>query len=102
VDIFQALGDKSRRGIIELLAKKGQLSSSDISNNFQISAPAISQHLKVLREARLVSMEKKAQQRIYKINPDAVDEIQKWLKKLTEVWEVRFSALDEILKEQKK
>jgi len=102
VDIFQALGDKNRRGIIELLAKKGQLSSSDISNNFQISAPAISQHLKVLREARLVSMEKKAQQRIYKINPDAVDEIQKWLKKLTEVWEVRFSALDEILKEQKK
>ncbi len=102
MDIFQALGDKSRRGIIELLAKKGQLSSSDISNNFQISAPAISQHLKVLREARLVSMEKKAQQRIYKINPDAVDEIQKWLKKLTEVWEVRFSALDEILKEQKK
>lgn len=102
MDIFQALGDKNRRGIIELLAKKGQLSSSDISNNFQISAPAISQHLKVLREARLVSMEKKAQQRIYKINPDAVDEIQKWLKKLTEVWEVRFSALDEILKEQKK
>lgn len=102
MDIFQALGDKSRRNIIELLSKKGQLSSSDISREFQISAPAISQHLKVLREARLVEMEKKAQQRLYKINPDAMQEIQKWIKKLTEVWDVRFSALDKILEQQQK
>jgi DNA-binding transcriptional ArsR family regulator len=52
MDMFQALGDKSRRSIIELLSKKGQLTSTDISNQFHISAPAISQHLKVLREAK--------------------------------------------------
>lgn len=102
MDIFQALGDKSRRGIIELLAKKGQLTSTDISNQFHISAPAISQHLKVLREANLIQMEKKAQQRLYKINPDAMEEIQKWIKKLSDLWDVRFSALDKILEKQKK
>lgn len=102
MDIFQALSDKSRRNIIELLAKKGQLTSTDISNQFHISAPAISQHLKVLKEANLVQMEKRAQQRLYKINPSAMEEIQKWIKKLTELWDDRFLALDKILEQQKK
>lgn len=101
MDIFQALGDKSRRNIVELLAKKGQLSSTDISNEFQISAPAISQHLKVLREAKLVDMEKKAQQRLYKINPGAMKEIQEWLEKMTQLWDKRFSALDKLLEREK-
>lgn len=102
MDIFQALSDKSRRNIIELLAKKGELTSTDISNQFHISAPAISQHLKVLREANLVQMEKNAQKRLYKINPDAMEEVQKWIKKLSEMWDARFSALDKILEKQKK
>jgi len=102
MDIFSALGDKSRRNIIELLAKRGQLTSTEISNQFQISAPAISQHLKVLKDANLVKMEKRAQQRIYKINPDAMVEIQKWIKKLTELWDARFLALDKILEKEKK
>lgn len=102
MDMFQALGDRSRRSIIELLAKKGQLTSTDISNQFHISAPAISQHLKVLREANLVKMEKRAQQRLYKINPDSMEEIQKWIKKLAEAWDSRFLALDKILDQQKK
>ena len=102
MDIFQALGDKSRRNIIELLAKKGTLSSTDISNQFNISAPAISQHLKVLREANLVQMEKHAQQRLYKINPESMEEIQKWIKKLSELWDERFSMLDKILEQGKK
>lgn len=102
MDIFQVLADKSRRNIIELLAEKGQLTSTDISDQFHISAPAISQHLKVLREANLVQMEKNAQQRLYKINPDAMEEIQKWIKKLTEMWDTRFSALDKILEKQKR
>jgi predicted transcriptional regulator len=102
MDIFQALGDKSRRNIIELLAKKGQLTSTDISNQFHISAPAISQHLKVLREANLVQMEKRAQQRLYKINPAAMEDIQKWIKKLAQMWDDRFLALDKILEQGKK
>ncbi len=102
MDVFQALSDKSRRNIIELLSKKGTLSSTDISNQFHISAPAISQHLKVLKEANLVKMEKRAQQRLYKINPNAMEEIKKWIKKLSELWDERFLALDKILEKEKR
>lgn len=101
MDIFQALGDKSRRDIIELLAKKGQLTSTDISNQFHISAPAISQHLKVLREARLVDMEKKAQQRIYTINTNSLSEIENWVHRMKQAWDSRFERLDKLLKEMK-
>jgi DNA-binding transcriptional ArsR family regulator len=102
MDIFQALAEPSRRNIIELLAKKGKLSSTDISNQFQISAPAISQHLKVLREADLLVMEKQAQKRLYKINPEKMQELGKWIKKLTQLWDKRFLALDKVLEGNKK
>lgn len=69
MDRFAALADSNRRRIIELIAANGEMASTDISNEFEISAPAISQHLKVLRKADLVKMEKRAQQRIYSINP---------------------------------
>lgn len=101
MDIYQALSDKSRRNILELLSKKGQLSSTDISNQFSISAPAISQHLKVLREARLIDMEKKAQQRVYTINTKSLSEIETWIHKMKTDWDVRFGRLDKLLKEMK-
>jgi DNA-binding transcriptional ArsR family regulator len=69
--------------------------------SFYVSASAISQHLKVLREANLVEMEKQAQKRIYQINPDAIYEIEEWVKKMTELWNQRFDALDEVLKIEK-
>jgi DNA-binding transcriptional ArsR family regulator len=102
MDIFSALAEPSRRSIIELLAKKGKLSSTDISSQFQISAPAISQHLKVLKEANLVKMEKRAQQHLYQINPDKMHELEEWIKKLSRLWDDRFLALDKVLEAEKK
>jgi DNA-binding transcriptional ArsR family regulator len=102
MDIFSALAEPTRRNIIEMLAVKGQLSATDISNKFHISPPAISQHLKVLREANLVQMEKKAQQRLYKINPEKMGELEEWIKKLTKMWDARFSGLDKVLEKEKK
>ena len=58
MDKFTALAEPNRRRIIELIASNAEMSASEISNQFDISAPAISQHLKILREAKLVSMEK--------------------------------------------
>ena len=78
MDIFYALSDPTRRKILELLASQGELSATQIYASFQISPPAISQHLKVLREANLVKMDKRAQQRIYQINPEAVHELEDW------------------------
>lgn len=56
--MYSALADPRRYEIIELLAAKGSLTTTDISGNFEVSPPAISQYLKVLREAKLVDMEK--------------------------------------------
>jgi DNA-binding transcriptional ArsR family regulator len=100
MDIFYALSDPTRRKILELLASQGELTATQIYANFQVSPPAISQHLKVLREANLVKMEKHAQQRIYQINPEAVLELEDWSKQLAQQWNQRLDGLDEILKSE--
>ena len=100
--LFYALAEPTRRDIIELLASNGQLSATDISNNFAVSAPAISQHLKVLREANFVRVEKRAQQRIYRINPEAMSEIEEWVQEMTRQWNARFNVLDKILEAEKR
>ncbi len=102
MDIFSALADPTRRKIMELLASFGQLTATEISDKFEITPPAISQHLKILREANLVQMEKHAQQRIYRINPGAMLELEGWAKQLTALWSQRLDALDEVLQAEKK
>jgi DNA-binding transcriptional ArsR family regulator len=103
MDIFYALAEPNRRRIVEILASKGALSASEICNRFQVSAPAISQHLKVLREANLLQMQKHAQQRMYQINPDAVMELEKWARQILRLWTERYDAFEQLLlSEQKK
>jgi len=102
MDTFSALAVSTRRDIIELLAARGQLSATSIYNEFQISHPAISQHLKILREANLVKVEKQAQQRLYRLNPDKIEELEKWVQKMKENWEEGFKKLDELLAKEAK
>jgi DNA-binding transcriptional ArsR family regulator len=102
MDIFSALADPTRRTILEMLAKNGSLSATNICAHFPISPPAISQHLKALREAKLVLMEKRAQQRMYQINPYAMLELEGWTKLMTQLWNQRFDALDTVLEAEKK
>lgn len=82
-----------------MLAEGGQLTVSDIAGRFRMSPPAISQHLKILREARLVRMHKHRQQRIYEINPEAMRQVDAWVKNIEAMWSERFERLDELLKE---
>lgn len=102
MDKFSALGDPNRRRIIELLANRGPLSASEISEEFSVSPSAISQHLKILRESDLILMEKQAQKRIYAINAAAMQEMEDWTKRLTALWERRFDALEKIIEEEKR
>ncbi len=102
MDMFSALADPNRRHIIELLAQNGQLSSTAISAKFSVSAPAISQHLKVLREAKLVKMEKRAQTHLYQINPEKIEELEVWVQKLGRMWDARFERLDRVLAAEKR
>jgi len=101
MDVFTALAAPARREIIDMLAHKGPLSASEISQKFDSSPPAISQHLKILREAKLVTMEKLGQQRIYQIDPAGMGEFEQWSQRMTQLWNKRFDALEKLLQTEK-
>lgn len=101
MDTFSALADPTRRRIVELLASRGQLSASEISQTFSSSPPAISQHLKVLHQAKLVRMEKRAQQRLYTLDVTGLTALEEWLAQMRALWTQRLEALDEYLKAER-
>ena len=84
MDKFYALSAPIRREIIALLADGDRLSATAIAERFQVSPPAISQHLKVLLNTKLVRMHRQAQQRIYELNPAAILELENWAKDIVE------------------
>ncbi len=100
MDVFSALAEPHRRSILEMLASEGQLSATAIARKFRVSPPAISQHLKVLREAGLLRMEKRAQQRLYQVNPEAMHELEHWARRMAEQYERRYGALERLAKEE--
>lgn len=102
MDKFSALSDPNRRRIVELLANHGPLTATEISEEFSVSPSAISQHLKILREADLIQMKKQAQKRIYAINVSTMLEMENWAKRLTTLWEQRFDALERIIEAEKR
>lgn len=101
MDTFTALADPTRRSIIEMLARRGELTATDISDRFNVSPPAISQHLKVLRKVKLLRMEKRAQKRIYSIDTIGLSEVEDWLTNMRRMWDSRFDALERVLQAEK-
>jgi DNA-binding transcriptional ArsR family regulator len=93
VETFTALADPTRRRIVEMLAR-GPLASGDIARRFAISAPAISQHLKVLKDARLVQMRVDAQRRIYEIDAGGLTEIERWVGSVRKFWAHKLDLLE--------
>lgn len=97
-DIFSALADPTRRSILEMLAGNDELPASEIHDKFRVSPQAISQHLKILREANLVHVEKRAQQRIYRINTETMVQFEEWSKSMRQLWSRRLDAMEAVLK----
>ncbi len=98
-----ALADPTRRTILEILASSGELPATALYEHFPVSPQAVSQHLKILREAHLVEMEKRAQKRVYRLNPQTLSEFEAWVTQTKQRWSERFDALDAVLeREQKK
>ncbi len=102
MDKFSALAEPTRRRIVEMLAEHGRLPAAAIHARFPMSHPAISQHLKVLREAGLVKVEKHAQQRIYQLDSQAMAELEAWARRMRELMEERYLALDRVLEAEKR
>jgi DNA-binding transcriptional ArsR family regulator len=101
MDAFSALAEPTRRDILELLASNGKMPATAIYKRFKATPPAISQHLKVLKDANLVSVQKKAQQRIYYVNPEPMKELEKWIKQFCSRVEKQYSKLDALLEKEK-
>ena len=102
MDMFGALADPTRRNILELLATSGELSATALYEHFPVSPQAVSQHLKVLREAHLVEMEKRAQKHVYRLNPQTLSQFEAWVQQTRQRWEERFAALDTVLESEKR
>ncbi len=102
MDMFEALADPTRRGILELLARSGELTATAIYEQFPVSPQAISQHLKVLRETHLVEMEKRAQKHLYRLNPQTLSQFEAWVQRMQQRWSERFEALDVVLEREKR
>ena len=98
MDAFLALADPTRRRIIESLAD-GESAFVELAGQFDMSSPAVSQHLKVLREAGLVAVRKDAQRRIYRLNPEGLGELDRWLDKVKRFWGPRLDDLERALEE---
>lgn len=98
MDTFTALADPTRRRIIESLAA-GETSFGELADKFEMSRPAVSQHLKVLRDAGIVAARADAQRRIYRLNDDSLDEVEAWLGKVRDFWSQRLDRLAQLLGE---
>lgn len=94
---LQAIADPTRRRIVELLAAR-ERTAGELVRAFELSAPAISQHLNVLREAGLITTRAEGQSRIQSLNPAAFDELEAWLQKTRLIWSRRLDALERQLR----
>ncbi|HTP54034.1 MAG TPA: metalloregulator ArsR/SmtB family transcription factor [Thermoplasmata archaeon] len=100
MDAFSVLAEPRRRKVVEILAHRGQLSASEICDEFDVTPQAISQHLRVLREANVIRMEKRSQRRLYAFNPQSMNQIQTWVGEMGKLWNRRLDRLDKALKEE--
>jgi DNA-binding transcriptional ArsR family regulator len=91
-----ALADPTRQRIVEMLAD-GALSAGDIAGRFKLSPPAISQHLKTLKTAKLVTVRADRQRRIYQLNREGVEELSAWVESIRAFWNPRLDALEAAL-----
>ena len=99
---FAALGDTTRFAIVERLLKRGELSAGDLLDVGTVSPPAISRHLKVLREAGILQQRVDKQRRMYSVRPAVVQSISAWTQSHRDFWEPSLDRLEAALQRESK
>lgn len=99
-DVFQAIADPTRRDIINLVAKE-PLSLNSIAENFEISRPAISQHIKILIECGLINVKKSGRERYCEASLQQLSEVSQWVEQYRKLWEEKYDRLDDLLHKMK-
>lgn len=97
-DIFKALADPTRRAVFERLAD-GERNATELRQGLSISQPAMSQHLAVLRSAGLVAEQRSGRNVNYRVNPEGLEHMVRWLGRYRTFWPQRVEALKQLLKD---
>jgi DNA-binding transcriptional ArsR family regulator len=95
-DVFHAIADETRRALLDRLSS-GEEAATALSEAFHISQPAVSQHLKVLRDAGLVAERRVGRYRLYRLQPEALREVADWVSHYEQFWKTKLAALGELL-----
>ena len=98
-DVFQAIADPTRRAIINLLASE-TLTLNGVAENFKISQPAISKHMRILTECGLVIVEKQGRERHCRASLKKLDEVVQWADQYRRFWNNRLDVLEELMKKK--
>jgi DNA-binding transcriptional ArsR family regulator len=99
-DVFQAIADPTRRALLSLLALQA-MTPNAMAEHFDSSRQAVSKHIKILAECRLVKQELIGREIYYHFNPKAMKEVDRWLEPFRKKWDDRFNQLDNVLTQLK-
>lgn len=95
-DVFQAIADPSRRAILGMLAKE-KMTLNGVAENFDVSRPAISKHIKILTECGLITIEQHGRERYCEAQLDKLQEISDWVEQYKKFWNTKLDALESYL-----
>ncbi|HMV98335.1 MAG TPA: metalloregulator ArsR/SmtB family transcription factor [Anaerolineales bacterium] len=99
-DVFQAIADPNRRAILSLLARQ-RMTLNGVADNFRISRPAVSKHIRILKECGLVVVIPQGRERFVEARFDKLNEVTDWVEQYRQLWETRFNRLDDLLEMMK-
>lgn len=100
-DVFQAIADPTRRAILSLLAAQ-TLTLNAVAENFNISRPAISKHIKILNECGLIAIKDKGRERYCEAKLEKLSEVSAWIEQYKQFWESKLDALETYLDQLQK
>ena len=99
-DVFQAISDPNRRAIIDLLAKH-TLKLNEVAEQFDISRPAVSKHIKILEECGLIKIKQQGRERYCELRHLPLTEVSRWIEHHNKFWDKKLSALKKHLETNK-
>jgi len=99
-DVFQAIADPTRRQIMGLVARE-RMNLNAIADNFEMSRPAISQHIKILMECGLLNIKQQGRERYCEVELQPLTEVADWMQPFIKMLEQRFDRLDDVLNQMK-
>jgi DNA-binding transcriptional ArsR family regulator len=92
-DVFQAIADPTRRAIINMIAQQ-PLNLNSVAENFDVSRPAISKHIKILTECGLIIMKQKGRERYCEAKLDILNEVSDWVEQYKQFWTTKLDSLE--------